>query len=125
MSQVLLADDDVTQLDLRKQLLESAGHKVAVAFHPAQVLRQLEKGWADLIIMDLRFPDAEGEPDHREGLALIRGIREQGYAGALMVLSGWPEELYGKPEEKLVSRVMVKPVQARGLLEAIEELAMV
>jgi CheY-like chemotaxis protein len=125
MCRVLLADDDLVQLDLRKQVLESAGHEVKVAFSPAQTLRQLEPGWAKVLIMDLRFPDAEGTPDCRQGLALIRSIRERGYTGPLVVLSGWPEELYGQPEEKLVSRVMVKPVAARELLAAIGELALV
>ena len=125
MCRVLLADDNLTQLDLRKQVLEAAGHEVAVAFSPAQALRHLERGWARVLIMDLRFPNAEGTPDYRQGLALIRSIRERGYTGPLVVLSGWPEELYGQPEEKMVSRVMVKPVASRELLAAIGELALV
>ena len=122
MSRILLADDDLVGLDLRKQVLESAGHNVAVACTPSQTLLYLELG-ADLIIMDLRFLNAAGEPDTREGMELIRGIREQGFAGAVIVLSGWPEELYMQPEEKMVSRIMVKPVPTRELLEAIEALA--
>jgi len=125
MSRILLADDDFVGLDLRKQVLESAGHEVAVAFTPAQTLRQLERGWANLVIMDLRFLNAAGEPDAREGMALIRGIRERGHEAPVVVLSGWPEELYGQAEEKMVSRVMVKPVASRELLEAVEELALV
>ena len=123
MSRILLADDDFVGLDLRKQVLESAGHEVWVAFTPAQTLRQLERGPADLLIMDLRFLNAAGEPDSREGLALIRWIRKTGCAAPVVVLSGWPEELYGEPEEKMVSRVMVKPVASSELLEAIEGLA--
>ena len=123
MSRILLADDDFVGLDLRKQVLESAGHEVAVAFNPGQTLRQLERGWATLLIMDLRFLNAAGEPDPREGMALIRRVRERGYAASVVVLSGWPEELYGQPEEKMVSRVMVKPVASRELLETIAEFA--
>jgi hypothetical protein len=73
-------------------------------------------------MMDLRFPNAAGWPDAREGMALIRGIREAGYRLPVVVLSGWPEELYGEPEERMVSRIMVKPVGIRVLLGLIEEL---
>jgi CheY-like chemotaxis protein len=125
MSRILVADDDLVQLDLRKTVLESAGHEVAVAFSPREALRHLERGWANLLIMDLRFPNAAGEPDAREGLTLIRRIREQGCDVPVVVLSGWPEDLYGQPEEKMVSRVMVKPVACRDLLETVEALVLV
>ncbi|MBZ5620703.1 MAG: response regulator [Acidobacteriia bacterium] len=121
MSRILVADDDVMQLDLRKQVLESVGHEVSVALEPSGTLRLLERGW-DLLITDLRFLNGAGEPDPREGLALIRRIREQGSGVPVVVLSGWPEDLYGQPEEKMVSRVLVKPVPTRELLAAIAEL---
>ena len=121
MSRILVADDDAIQLDLRRLLLEAAGHEVVLALEPSGALEQLDRGW-DLLIMDLRFLNCAGVPDPREGLALIRRIRELGNQVPVVVLSGWPEDLYGQPEEKLVSRVMVKPVPARALLAAIAEL---
>src|ERR1035437_1697622 len=117
-----MADDDLDQLVVRKPLLEAAGHEVAVAACPSDTLRELERSAADLVIMDLRFPNAAGQPDSREGLALIRRIREAGCRAPVIVLSGWPDDLYGQPEEKMVSRVMVKPVGMAVLLETIAEL---
>jgi CheY-like chemotaxis protein len=125
MSRILVADDDLVQLDLRRKLLEMAGHEVSIAFSPGEALRHLERGWANLLIMDLRFPNVAGEPDSREGLRLIRRLREQGCETPVVVLSGWPEDLYGKPEEKMVSRVMVKPVASKQLLETVSELTIV
>jgi hypothetical protein len=72
--------------------------------------------------MDLRFPNASGIPDAAEGLALIRCIRDSGYRAPVIVLSGWPDDLWGQPEEQLVSRIMVKPVKPAVLMEAIEDL---
>ena len=66
--------------------------------------------------------NASGQPDFREGMALIRGIREAGYRFPVIVLTGWPEDLYGEPEERMVSRFMVKPVEIPMLLETIAEL---
>ena len=121
MSHILIADDDVIQLDLRKMVLEIAGHQVDVAVSAIGLMRHIESGQADLVIMDLRFPNAIGQPDPSEGMALIRRIRELGYATPVIVLSGWPEELYGKPEEHMVSRILMKPVMTVTLLEAIRE----
>jgi CheY-like chemotaxis protein len=72
--------------------------------------------WAELIIMDLRMPDAV------TGLGLIRQIRHSGHGGPVIVVSGWPDELYGQPEERMVSRVMVKPVPIAELFEVIRQL---
>ena len=122
MPRILVSDDDPVQLNLRKSMLESAGYKVAVALDPPGTLRQMKRQMPDLLIMDLRFPNGSGEPDPREGMALIRSIREQGCVAPVVVLSGWPEQIYGQPEEGMVSRVMLKPVPSAELLEAIADL---
>jgi CheY-like chemotaxis protein len=122
MPRILVADDDPQQLYLRIMLLEAGGHQVTAALGAAETLGHVEQSAPDLIIMDLRFPNATGEPDSREGLALIRRIRESGCRAPVIVLSGWPEDLYGTPEEQMVSRVMVKPVGMAVLLGAIQEL---
>jgi hypothetical protein len=40
----------------------------------------------------------------------------------VIVVSGWPDEIYGQPEEQMVSRVMVKPVMIAELFQTIAEL---
>ena len=122
MPRILVADDDPVQLDLRKMVLETAGHRVDVAVSAISALRHIESDFADLVIMDLCFPNATGEQDAAEGMALIRRIRELGSAVPVIVLSGWPEKLYGQPEERMVSRILVKPVKTPTLLDAIREL---
>jgi CheY-like chemotaxis protein len=112
MARILLADDDAAQLSVQASLLETLGHQVDIAFSPSEALRQLARSMPGLIVMDLRFPTAA------EGLALIRAIRAAGYLRPVIVLSGWPDDLYGAPEEPMVSRVVVKG-SARALLEAI------
>jgi CheY-like chemotaxis protein len=119
MSRILVVDDDAIQLDLRKRFLEVAGYQVETAMGAPQTEQHLENAPADLVILDLRFPNALGEPDAREGLALIRRIRDLGCSVPLIVLSGWPEDLYGEPEERLVSRILVKPVNPREFLDTI------
>jgi CheY-like chemotaxis protein len=125
VSRILVADDDLDQLAVNKLLLEAMGHEVVVARCPSEALRELERSAPGLCMMDLRFPNAAGQPDSREGMALIRGIREAGYRLPVVVLSGWPADLYGEPEEQMVSRILVKPVEIPVLLETIELLTSV
>ena len=117
MARILVAEDDPKQLELRARLLEAGGHEVAVAFCPSEALRQLSA--AEVVILDLRFPNSRGEPDAAEGLTLIRKIRESGCTAPLIVISGWPGDLDEQPEARLVSKVMVKPVRMATLLEAV------
>jgi len=115
MSRILVADDDVEQTTMQRQLLTALGYEVQTATSPAETLKELEKSRPDLIVVDLRFPRSE------DGLDLIRGIRQGGCRVPLILLSGWPDDLYGSPEEKMVSRVVVKG-SVRELVQTIAEL---
>jgi response regulator NasT len=113
MYRLLLADDDVQQLGIRKLLLEAAGHEVAVAEDVPEARRLLQEMRPDVLVMDLRLPKL------KDGLSLIRWVDEQCLAAKIIVLSGWTEELCELPEEKLVWRVLGKPIRNDDLLEAI------
>ena len=120
MARILLADDDAWQLQLRARLLAAGGHEVSLAGHASEVIPYLAT--SEVVIIDLRFPNSQGQPDAAEGLKLIRQIRESGCRAPVIVISGWPEDLSGTPEERMVSRVMQKPVAIESLLGAIAEL---
>ncbi|HEX3746276.1 MAG TPA: response regulator [Bryobacteraceae bacterium] len=114
MAYILVADDDADQVAVQRELLETFGYQVGTARSPAEMLTLLDREHPDLAIMDLRFPLPS------DGLALIRGIRGKNATLPLIVLSGWPDELYGAPEEPLVSRVVIKG-NVRELLQTIAE----
>jgi CheY-like chemotaxis protein len=95
---------------------------VDVALTAPQAFHRLQSHPPDLVIVDLRLPNEHGESDAREGLSLIRRSREIGSLAPILVLSGWPEDIYGQPEEQLVSRVLLKPVRTRDLLRTIRDL---
>lgn len=83
---------------------------------PSEVLQLLEEGPPDLLIVDLRFPSFD------EGIDLLRSIRGSGCRKPIILLSGWPDEIQGAPEEKLVNLLMMKPARVPELLRAIAEL---
>ncbi|MGA2739477.1 MAG: response regulator [Bryobacteraceae bacterium] len=113
MYRLLVADDDVQQLGIRKLLLEAAGHEVTVAEDAPTTRRLLEELRPDVLVMDLRLPKL------KDGLSLIRLVDEQHLAVKIIVLSGWTEQLCDLPEEKLVCCVLGKPIRNDDLLEAI------
>ena len=115
MCRVLLADDDVQQLGIRKLLLEAAGHEVAIAEDAPEARRLLEELRPDVLVMDLHLPKL------RDGLSLIHCAGQQDQPAKMIVLSGWTEEFCDLPEEKLVSCVLGKPIRNDNLLEAIKQ----
>jgi CheY-like chemotaxis protein len=115
MAHILVADDDVEQLAMQRKLLEALGYDVQTAITPGEALRELELSPPDLIVIDLGFPHVAA------GLGLIREIRQAGCRLPVIVLSGWPDDIYGAPEEHMVSRILVKG-GVRELLETIAEL---
>ena len=122
MPHIVIADDDSIQLELRKQLFEGRGHTVATALTPFKALRAIEAKTTALVIIDLRFPNGEGVPDANEGLALIRRLRDDGHTLPVLVLSGWPADIHGLPEEKLVTRILMKPVRSAVLADTVREM---
>jgi len=119
MARILVVDDDPSQLELRCHLLAAGGHEALAAFSPSEAMRRVVS--ADLVMMDLRFPNERGEDDPAQGLALIRSIRESGSLAAIIVLSGWPQCLEGQAEAQLVSRVLTKPIGLAAMLQAIAD----
>jgi CheY-like chemotaxis protein len=119
MPHILIVDDDLQQLVLRQCILEADGHTVSVAASRPDALRRVSKTPPDLLLMDLRFPNCEGKPDAAEGLALIREAKQRCPGLPVIVLSGWPEDIYGQPEEQFVSTVLQKPFTTARLRSAI------
>jgi CheY-like chemotaxis protein len=111
MARILVVEDDTSQLEIRRQILEHAGHQVVTAQDAAQALER----WHDspnmpsVVVMDLRIPEAE------DGLRLIQEIAGK---ARIIVLSG------GQVDPDLpVDEFLTKPCPSKRLLEAIERWA--
>jgi len=104
MARILVVEDDATQLEMRRQILQHAGFDVATA-RDAQEALERWKGCA-VVVMDLRIPEPE------DGARLIQAI-----AGRvrIIVLSG------GQVEPDLpVDEILTKPCPSRRLIESIQ-----
>ncbi len=104
MARILVVEDDVDQLNIRRQILEQAGYEVATA--------QIGRGSccpkcraAACVLMDLRLPTAE------DGMALIRAASP---SARIILLSG------AEPETALpVDQFLRKPFSSKKLLETV------
>jgi CheY-like chemotaxis protein len=104
MARVLVVEDDPVQLEMRRQVLENAGHEVVTAQNTSEALERW-KG-CPVVVMDLRIPDPE------DGARLIRAI---GGAARIIVLSG------GAVDPALpVDEFLTKPCPSKRLLESIQ-----
>jgi CheY-like chemotaxis protein len=111
MATVLLVEDDPDQLDLRRLILEAAGHTVLPARSSREALAH--KDTAQVAIIDLRIPNLV------DGLTLISDLKERAPAMKLIVLSGWTKDVKLK-----VDQILEKPVKTKALLQHIARLAL-
>lgn len=118
MARLLLVDDDPDQLEVRRLLLEQAGHQVSTAESAAVAIGLFLAQTPEIVVMDLRLPHT------RDGLALIRRLRSESAATRIMVLSGWAADLANLPEEQMADQVLTKPVRSQQLVQFIARLAL-
>jgi CheY-like chemotaxis protein len=105
MARILVVEDDALQLEMRKQILEHAGHEVVAAQNASEALERF--AGCPVVLMDLRIPQPE------DGLRLIQAIAG---AARIIVLSG------GEVDPTLpVDEFLTKPCPSRMLLAAIEK----
>jgi CheY-like chemotaxis protein len=113
MSRVLLVDDDPDQLDIRRLILEHAGHNVWTASTSADAVSQFRNSRADSVVMDLYLPAAD------DGKRLIRDLRELSAQVNIVVTTGWGAALNEAPENTLVNHVLQKPFKTQKLLQLL------
>jgi DNA-binding response OmpR family regulator len=114
MSRVLLVDDDVDALEIRKLIFEHNGHHVAAASTVLVAREKFDAEPPESVILDLRLPDPQ------DGLALIREFRAASPQVKIIVLAGWSADLEGRSESAQVDLVLSKPVRSEVLLSAIQ-----
>lgn len=110
---ILIADDDPEQLEVFRALLQHSGYVVELALSAAESLARIAAACPDVFLMDLCLPTSS------DGRALIRAVRDAGCSRPIIVLSGWPADLYTTPEERLVSHILMKPVPVPTLLTTL------
>ncbi len=118
---ILLVEDNAVNQRLAARLLEAAGHVVALAGDGREALARLQAEEPDLVLMDVQMPVMDG----LQAAAEIRA-RERGTQRHLPVVAMTAHAMSGDRERCLAAGMdgyVTKPIDARHLLETIDELA--
>jgi DNA-binding response OmpR family regulator len=117
MARILIVEDDPDQLELRKLLLEKAGHEVWTATSREQANQVFDEANAAVVIMDLRLPTL------KDGQDLIRDLRGRSATVRIFVESGSVGDLSTLPEASMVDELLNKPLSFPVLLKLISKAA--
>jgi two-component system NtrC family sensor kinase len=115
-TRILAVDDDPDIVDVVRIFLEPLGFEVAVASEPEQALRVAAEQQFDVILCDVGLPK-------RSGLDVCHELREQGFAGKLVLMTGW--DARAVLADKRVAgcdRVLKKPFLGTDLLQVVTSL---
>src|SRR6266478_9460177 len=116
---VLVADDQMHVLDALQMLLSSCGLATEAVTHPARVLRALETGQFDAVLMDLNYTRdiiAGGE-----GLELVSQIRSMDSLLPVVVMTAWSSvELAVEAMRRGASDFIQKPWENQDLLQKLQ-----
>lgn len=117
--EVLVVEDDPLSLELTRDLLENAGHRVRTAPDGASCRRQLESGARPaLILLDILLPDVDGTE-------LLTELRSREDTAAMVIAALTAHALPGDRErylERGFDAVLTKPIDTRTFVRDIERL---
>jgi two-component system NtrC family response regulator len=78
---ILIVDDDAEIGRTLGHLLERRAHEVTLATRGTQALALATAATFEIVILDVRMPEMDG-------FQVLHALREQGYAGGLIMLTG-------------------------------------
>jgi CheY-like chemotaxis protein len=119
---ILLAEDDVTNMAMLTRLLEKLGCEVTQAVNGLEAVRILENEDLDLVLMDIQMPLMDGV----EATRRIRANRSLGNKSRIPIIAVTAFAMTGDRERFLdagMDDYIPKPVNMNSLLEAMDRVA--
>jgi DNA-binding NarL/FixJ family response regulator len=119
MISVLLVDDHPVVIEGLRKLLEASGDidVTGTANDASQALERARSLRPDVILLDLRMPGATG-------IQATRRLREQDYAGAVILLTSYGDQAYVRQAlEAGADGYLLKSTPADELIESIRSAA--
>jgi CheY-like chemotaxis protein len=118
MTNILVAEDNATNRELFRELLQARGYTVVEACDGREALGMIEQSRPDIVLLDIGMPVLDG-------FAVLRAIRENPRLAALPVLAVTAYAMQGDRERVLSSGFdgyLSKPINATLLAEELERL---
>jgi two-component system, cell cycle response regulator DivK len=118
MKKVLIAEDNVVNRELLRELLESRGYSVCEACDGQEALEAVQETRPDILLLDIGMPVLDG-------YAVIQKIRADPSLAELPVLAITAYAMHGDQEKIMKSGFdgyLSKPVNASSLMAEIDRL---
>jgi len=118
MTTVLIAEDNPTNRELLRELLEIRGYAVVEACDGKEALAMVELAPPDILLLDIGMPQMDG-------VALVRKLRENPRFSALPVMAVTAYAMQGDREKILTSGFdgyLSKPVSSSSLVQELDRL---
>lgn len=114
---LLIVDDEERILNALRRSLRREGYDILTAQTPEEARKWLEERAVDVVLSDHKMPTASG----LEILAMARSIRP---SAALLLISGWPEQVARERLDELgVRELLPKPWDDSDLKRALRAAA--
>ena len=117
MSKILVAEDNLPNRELMREILESRGHEVIEACDGQEALDKLERTSPDLVLLDIQMPVLDG-------YAVLRQIRGNTRFASLRVLAVTAFAMQGNREQVLAAGFdgyLSKPIDIAVLTKELRE----
>jgi signal transduction histidine kinase/CheY-like chemotaxis protein len=113
-AEVLVIDDDRDLVDIIDGYLAPLGYRISTATTAAQAFELAAARDFDLVLCDVGLP-------HRSGPEICRELRRSGFAGAVVLMTGWDDQqLAAEQPDADYDQILRKPFFGADLLRAIE-----
>jgi signal transduction histidine kinase/CheY-like chemotaxis protein len=115
MLKIMVVDDNIDAATMLAMLLESAGHRVVVAYRAQEALERVKDDAPNVYVLDIGLPDVDGNE-----LARHLRARPEAVNAVLIALTG-----YGLPEDREKTAAagfdhhLVKPVDTEKLYKIL------
>jgi two-component system, sensor histidine kinase and response regulator len=117
---VLVAEDNIVNQKVARNMLEALGFRVEVAANGNEVLAALAAAPFDLVLMDCRMPERDGYETSRAIRSGTAGVLDPG----IPIIALTAHALQGAREQCLAAGMndyISKPIERQSLIEAIEK----
>lgn len=109
-SSILIVDDDEFLTETFKVILETVGYRVDIAATGMQAIHKTRDTQYDLIILDIKLPDINGDE-------VARIMKKQGKKTKIVMITGYEKLAEGLKDEPVdIKEVLMKPVSPSSLL---------
>jgi DNA-binding response OmpR family regulator len=116
---ILIVDDDLDLLNILQGLLEKYNYNVVTATNGKECLRELEKGFKGIILLDVMMPVMDG-------LETIKNMIKEGFIDFNKIVLLTAKKIQGEEFDDIyqyIDKYIHKPFDIDELIKAIDELS--